>query len=258
MQPSRTAKDLRRFGIYLTAGSPDLSGVVHLAAIGKSKQDAEYMRKLVLGLLALALFVGAYSVWPVLAAFQIKQAVKSGDVATLERKVHWAPVRASLKASIADLTPVPRLADDNQVQRGVQTLSIWGRIKATAAPMLADKFIDTYVTPEGLTQLHLARKGGWRTLIGMAPKVPANGPTEALSNALQGSEPVAEFGEEPGSLARFVHFYRQLIRAKFHSLSSVEFEIADRNTPARRYISMFELSGYEWKLASVRVVGAGF
>ena len=59
-------------------------------------------------------------------------------------------------------------------------------------------------------------------------------------------------------LGRFIHFYQQLVRAKFHSLSLVEFEIADRTTPERRYISQFELANFEWTLASLRVVGVGF
>jgi hypothetical protein len=214
------------------------------------------MRKSLLVMLGLIALMGGYGVWPVISAFQIKQAVKAGDVATLERKVHWVPVRASLKASIAELQPVASLVAEGPAASGRP--SLWGRFKAAATPMLAETFIDTYVTPEGISQIQAARRGGWRTLFGMAPRVPEPGARTAasMSAAIVGGDGALDV--EGNVLARFVAFYQRVVRARFHSLSSVEFEIADKGTPERRYISLFELSNFDWKLASVRVVGAGF
>jgi hypothetical protein len=215
------------------------------------------MRKVILVLLGLTLSVGAYALWPVVSAFQIKQAVKAGDVATLERKVHWAPVRASLKASVASLEPAPA-APDTAAAAPRTGFSFWSRIKATAAPMLAETFIDRYVTPEGISQIQQARRGGWRALLGFAPTVPEGPANTVVANALQGGDSAAQADGEPNVVSKFVAFYQRLVRAKFHSLSRVEFEIADKNTPGRRYISQFELSNFDWKLASVRIVGVGF
>ncbi len=212
------------------------------------------MRKLIMLTVASIVIIGAYGSWPVVSAFQIKQAVKTGDVATLERKVLWAPVRASLKASIATLEPAPSPAA-TQSRTG---FSIWGSLKATAAPILADSFIDRYVTAEGISQIQQARRGGWRTLLGMMPRVP-DGPANAvISDALQSGDPATSSETESSGIAKFISFYQRLVRAKFHSLSHVEFEIADVGTPGRSYISQFHLGDFEWKLASVRVVGVGF
>ncbi len=214
------------------------------------------MRKLLLAALCLTLGVGGYAIWPVLSAFQLKQAVKAGDAATLERMVHWVPVRASLKASIAELPPATTAATSS-----AGGFSLWRLVTVAAAPMLADSFIDKYVTPDGISQIQQARRGGWRTLLGLAPKVPDAGAAgHAVTGALDGHDASAPAAgeDEAGVVAKFVAFYQRLVRAQFHSLSQVEFEIADRTTPARRYISQFVLSNFEWKLASVRIVGAGF
>jgi Protein of unknown function (DUF2939) len=240
----------------MNAGLPELSGVVHLQSNDNVPQGSVFMRKMILGLFALVVGVAGYGLWPVISAFQIKQAVKSGDVATLERKVHWAPVRASLKASIALLTPP---ATDTSAQTSsAPSTSLWSRIKSTAAPMLAETFIEKYVTPEGISQIQQVRRGGWRTLFGMAPRTPEHSTNAAISAAIQGDDSPVHADGEPNVITKFINFYQRVISARFHSLSSVEFEIADKGTPGRRYISLFELSNFDWKLASVRVVGVGF
>jgi Protein of unknown function (DUF2939) len=215
------------------------------------------MRKLILAVFAMALLVCGYGLWPVVAAFEIKRAVKAGDVATLERKVLWAPVRASLKESFAKLEPAVAKADgdDAGVRRGN---SFWNRIKAAAAPMLADSFIDRYVTPEGVSQIQQARRGGWKAMLGLTPKVPEGPANASITNALQGGDSAGHADDDANAVTRFVAFYQRLQRARFHSLSKVEFEIADHGTPGRKFVSQFELSNYEWKLASLRVVGVGF
>jgi Protein of unknown function (DUF2939) len=215
------------------------------------------MRKAILVLCGLTLCASAYGLWPVVSAFQIKQAVKSGDVATLERKVHWAPVRASLKASVASLEPAPA-PTETAAALPRSGFSFWSRIKATAAPMLADTFIDRYVTPEGISQIQQARRGGWRTLLGFAPPVPEGPANAVVAGALQSGDSAPHADGDGTVVSKFVAFYQRLVRAKFHSLSLVEFEIADKNTPGRRYISQFALSNFDWKLTSVRVVGVGF
>lgn len=204
------------------------------------------MFKPILLLAALAALFGAYAAWPLLSAFAIKQAVHDGDVATLERMVHWAPVRASLKASIAALPPAS-LALSTHAEAdaiGEPHPSLWSRIRAAAAPMMADRVIDTYLTAEGIGKLQQARRGGFLSLLGLpqTPSAPGDDP-EKLKKA--------------GALHRFAHFYGKIIHARFQSLSEVEIEIAEQAHAGHHLISRFELSGFEWKLASVRVVPAG-
>ncbi len=215
------------------------------------------MRKLVLAVFGASLLVCGYGLWPVFSAFEIKRAVKAGDAVTLGRKVLWAPVRESLKESIAKLEPAVVKADTDE-HGARRRVSFWSRIKAAATPMLADSFIDRYVTPEGVSQIQQARRGGWKAMIGLTPKVPDGPANASITNALQGGDSAAHADDDANVVARFVAFYQRLQRARFHSLSKVEFEIADKGTPGRTYVSQFELSNFEWKLASLRIVGVGF
>ena len=203
------------------------------------------MFKPILLLAAIAVVVGGYAVWPLLSAFEIKQAVREGDVATLERMVHWAPVRASLKASIAALPPHMRAGDTPAMPDGFELPrpSLWNRIKAVAAPILADRVIDTYLTAEGIGKLLHARQGGVLGMLGLpqAPSAVGDNPDKP---------------KQVGTLHRFAHFYSKIVHARFQSLGQVEIEIAEHANAAHHLISLFELSGFEWKLASVRVVPA--
>jgi hypothetical protein len=207
-------------------------------------------RRLVLGF---ATVVGAlaYLGSPFLAAFEVRQAMKHGDKSTLERRVEWAPVRASLKASLAD---IQRKADADKDQAGSPPPSLWNRMKAMVLPTVAETFVDSYVTAEGMIQLFAARttlKDLQKGLGGRAAgvKTPAG----------DGPLPVAlDVDESTSKLDRFRAFYARIRRAEFRSPTEVEFEIADKTTPDRRFISTFELKSFAWKLTGVKVAGVGF
>ena len=68
----------------------------------------------------------------------------------------------------------------------------------------------------------------------------------------------ADVDDHGSPLDRFRAFYNRIHRAEFRSATEVEFEIADRNTPARRFISTFELKSFAWRLTGVKVAGVGF
>jgi hypothetical protein len=127
------------------------------------------MRKSALVAVGLTLACAAYALWPVAAALQIKQAIKLGDVTTLERLVQWEPVRASLKASLAQLPAMQVAGDERRLRHGQAMPSIWARIKSAAAPVILERLIDTYVTAEGITQLHQIKRGAYVSALGLAP-----------------------------------------------------------------------------------------
>ena len=242
------------------------------------------MTKLMFAAAALVLLVAGYAIWPLASAYQIKQAIHAGDVATLERKVHWAPVRASLKDSLAALSPAMQISgDESRLAHGQPMPSIWQRIKAAAAPVMADRFIDTYVTAEGMARLNEIRNGAVMSMLGFAPPQaqvpparrrwfsrakPATLTTDVLASqdapdpqdtsVPQDSIDAEVISVAMSKLSRFMDFYNRIARARFHSLSVAEFEVVDRNNADRRIISQFHLSDFEWKLASVRIIGAGF
>ena len=205
------------------------------------------MRRRLLLVVGLASFLSAaYMASPFVAAYNIRHAVKSGDSATLKRKIEWIGVRASLKSSLSDLQAQAATTSTDSTIRGMpRPPSLWTRIKAIAAPVLIESFVDRYVTPEGLSQAY-AMRDTWRQT--MRPAIGGAVPKAALA------------GDSPDATAvdRVLSFVNRIKRAVFVSPTIVELEVADHLTPERRYVSRLALEGLEWKLTSVRVVGAAF
>jgi Protein of unknown function (DUF2939) len=200
-----------------------------------------------------------YLASPFVAAFEVRQAMKHGDKPTLERRVEWAPVRASLKASLAELQ---RQADADKQLAGAPPPSIWSRVKAMVMPTMAEKLVDSYVTAEGVIQLFAARTAFKDLKKGLAG-ADAPGSASITSSASFSTDSVAPIlaadqDDQGTPLERFRAFYNRIHRAEFRSPTEVEFEIADRNTPARRFISTFELKSFAWKLTGLKVAGVGF
>ena len=199
-------------------------------------------RKFVLGFGAAVCLSLAYVASPVIAAYSIRHAVKTGNVATLKTSIEWDGVRASLKQSLVALQTTA--GNGTATNHGMPVApSFWTRIKASFAPAMIDSFVDTYVTPEGLPQAFAMRET-WREQV--RPAVGLAAPKLALADtALQDT-----------AFDRFVSFYLRIKRAAFLAPGVVEFEIADRHTPERRYVSQFVLKDFAWKLTSLRVIGA--
>ena len=189
----------------------------------------------------------AYAAWPLVSAYQIRQAVKTGDSATLERKVVWPRVRESLKQS---LTELQTQSAAERIKRGDPEPSLWSRVKSSFVPYVAHSMIDRYVTASSMANLD-SLKAMWKQTKDGASRLAAGDMMSALNDAT---------AEHPAGnpLTRFIAFYNRIERARFDGLDKVEFEIADRYVPERRYVSRFELANLEWKLVSVRVAGAAF
>lgn len=187
------------------------------------------MLKFVLRLLLLVLPAALYIASPFWAAWRLREAVRTGDVATIEQKVEWESVRASLKSSLArhaELLPEATAAGE-QVNP-----TLWQRVKSAFGASMLDRFIDSYVTPAALPRLYQFRKT-WNEQV-------AGDPETQLSWR-----------------ERFKRFYARVVRAEFQTPTRVEIEIIDKNVAERRYVSQLELIGLEWKLTSLRVVSAG-
>lgn len=202
-------------------------------------------KKALFAILTVGLLSVGYVSWPVIEAYRLRQAVRVGDAVTLGAKVDWASVRASLKESVAELISRERNASGSDAAER----SMWGSIKLALAPSVAERFIDTYVSAEGIAKIETAR-------LGVAA---ARGTVTKLGEGdIDAAWVAATGGARPGVLERFMAFYNRIVRAEFHSFDRVAFEIRDRNAPMRRYISEFHLRDLGWKLVSVRVVGTIF
>ena len=188
------------------------------------------LRRLSLHTLLLSLVGVAYVVSPFVSMWNLREAIKRSDTPAIETRVEWPRVRESLRASLADhanLFPLATAAGEK-----VQP-SIWQRVKGAFGATMLDRFIDTYVTPEGLPKL-LDYRTMWR---------------ESVAN--DKPEP-----EAATKLERVKQFWARIKRTEFQTLTRIEIEIADRNVSDRHYVSVMELDGLGWKLTGLRVTSA--
>lgn len=168
----------------------------------------------------------AYAAWPFWSAWSLREAIKNGDTATIERRVEWDSVRATLRDSLARQAQL--LPEVNAVGEAVKP-TMWQRVKTAFGQPMLDRFIESYVTPEGLPQLFTYRKT-YREKVKGEP----DEKTLALHERMQ-------------------RFWSRIHRAEFQSLTRVEIEMADKDNPGRRVVSTMELKGFEWKLVALRI-----
>ncbi|MDX2201508.1 MAG: DUF2939 domain-containing protein [Hyphomicrobiaceae bacterium] len=194
------------------------------------------MRRLIVWLpLTLIALTAAYMTWPILAAVQIRDAMRAGDVATLNRMVDWDSVRASLKASVAPET-IARLAHSPEAPKR----SLWQSIKAAVAPRFADTVIDRYVTPEQLPVFLGYRetyKGTIRPALGL--KDP---PTVLADTPFAGTR-----------IDKGLSFWKRVRRAVFVSPWRLLLEVEDQFNQGRSYTGTLELRGLQWQLTGLSI-----
>lgn len=188
------------------------------------------MRKVFAGA-AIVLCAAMYVVSPIWAAWSLREAVRRGDVTTIEYRVEWDSVRQSLKSSLAQHA---QLLPQAEAAGAEIRPTLWQRVKSAFGATMLDRFVESYVTPEGLPRLF--------------------GYQQMLRDASLTTTPAEDMDKLPWT-DRFAAFYERVKRAEFQSLTRVEFEITDRHTPERRYIAAMELVSLRWKLTSLQIVG---
>ena len=195
------------------------------------------MRQLPRIIITSLVVVLAYMAWPVVTALQIRDAMIRGDSITLNRKIEWESLRASLKASISP-DEAARLAADPDAPPP----SLWQRVKVAVGASVTNTVVDRYVTPERLPVL-VGYRRMWRGTV--QPAIGVEEPPTALANTMLGGS----------AIDRFVSFWKRLRSAIFHSPTYLEIEVADKYTPARTYRATLELVGWEWKLTRMAING---
>jgi hypothetical protein len=111
-------------------------------------------RLIALCLLSVLLLLGFYVAWPGWTGYRIASALKSGDSATLDRKIVFADVRLSLRP--ATERKIAEVYDAYQAQAG-SAGPIIGQIKRDVVPKIVDLALETLVTPENLIRLARAK-----------------------------------------------------------------------------------------------------
>ena len=195
------------------------------------------MRRLPRIIIISLVVVLAYMAWPFVTALQIRDAMIRGDTITLNRKIEWESLRASLKASISP-DEAARLAADPDAPPP----SLWQRVKVAVGASVTSTVVDRYVTPDRLPVL-VGYRRMWRGTI--QPAIGVEEPPTALATTMLGGT----------AIDRFVSFWKRLRSAIFHSPGYLEIEVADKYTPARSYRATLELVGWEWKLTRMTING---
>ena len=195
---------------------------------GEAPGEARLLsRALITGMLCL-LAVGTYVAAPLVAAFEIRQAIRQGDTETLARKVDWVSVRHSLKLSMRGRQP-PESGRKPGLMR---------RATASALPYLTEPLIDRYVTPEGVLQLY-----AWRR------SIRKDGVTPAQSGA--GDPASIAVAVVPDRLERNLALLRRIERWSFPSLTRLELDMAERRDTGRRWRLAMEMHNLKWRLTEV-------
>ena len=198
--------------------------------------------------LLLSLAVGAYASAPLVTAWQIREAVRTGDTARLEDKVDWPSVRKSLKSSLGEAR---KAISELTEAAGVPRPSVWQRLKAAKLPFLTDPLIDRYVTAEGASKLY-----AWRQTWGHrvhAVREAARAPTSVVAASV--TRAPATWADRLG-VGHVVGITDRVRRSVFVSPFRFEIELADRIARDRTWQAVLELRGLSWKLTEMRVSGA--
>lgn len=174
-----------------------------------------------------AVLAAAYIAWPFASAWSIREAVRNGDAAYLERAIDWPSVRITLAPSIKQLAlDLPPGAAEAEATANLTT---WQRIKAYFGGGAINTAVDSYVTPEGFTQLFKIRQA-YRDYVSGAPdesKMP--------------------------TLERMKKAWARVKRAQFKTLTTFEVDMIDKLDETRLYLAKLEFTGFGWMLKELRV-----
>ena len=179
--------------------------------------------------IAAGIIAAVYTAWPLMAGLQLRQAIRTRDVAALERVVNWPLLRANLK---------PRLAGaikDSAAQSG----TIGSALKRAVGSIVGGTAVDTLVTPANLGRLLASRAF-------LLEKFPGT----AKPGAAPPKPPAADDPEEVDDPMP----PRRLRWAFFESPTRFRVEAAHPKIAPDRIAATLALEGFAWKLIDVEIV----
>lgn len=116
------------------------------------------MKKIIL--LVLCLLLAFYVGWPLWSAYKIHSSLEANDTQTLERKVDFDSVRASLKPVVA--AEVDRVLD--RAGGGGVGQILGGALKQQLGPQLVETILTSFVTPRQVGEIY-SRRGDIREIV---------------------------------------------------------------------------------------------
>lgn len=183
--------------------------------------------------LTLLLFSG-YAASPIVTAWNIREAIRNGDTATLEAKIDWPRVKTSLKSSLKVYALGPRTASPATTQAGVTAQTprpnLWKRMKTSYGSSVVNTMIDRMATPAALPKLF--------SYLQTYNKRVRRRPDEAKTYSY---------------LERMKRTWSRIMRVEFFSPKIFVMEMRDKNAADRSYYGILQLQGLEWKLVHLEV-----
>lgn len=171
----------------------------------------------------MSLLTASYFVLPFWTALELKRAIRNGDAATLDARVEWDSVRASLRQSLTEQVPQEarrRFSRIPFIQKYAEKFAV-----SYSAPVV-DKLVDSFGTANGLIRMM-----SWKeATFGAAPPKTLTGIAAEMSSRVK--------------------------RVAFVSLTRLETVVADRTDPTRHIFSALELRDTGWKLTELRILPA--
>lgn len=172
----------------------------------------------------------AYLVGPLWAGWQLRQAIRTRDVAAMQSRVDWPQLRANLKPRITSAI------NDNADASG----AIGGVLKRALGSVLSNTAVDTLVTPSNLS----------RILAGRAFMLERRGGTDSKGAASKVPEPVDDTAEDPDDPVP----PKRVRWAFFESPTRFRVEATNPKLPNSRIVSILALQGLSWKLVDIDIV----
>ncbi len=161
---------------------------------------------------------------PLVTAWFIRDAVKSGDTRLLESQVDWVPVRATLKTSMSELMIKPK--DTRRAGLG----QLWGQVKSYFKRRAIHSAVDRYAQPRSLPKLFQYARSTRGKMLGVRD------PDQGAS-----------------LLRRIQNFWARVKRAEFKSFTRFEMDLIDKYDRRRFYCGVLELRGFRWVLTELYV-----
>ncbi len=209
------------------------------------------MKKIIL--LALCLLLAFYVGWPMWSAYKIHAALEANDAKTLETKVDFPSVRASLKPTVT--SEVERAMD--KAAGGVAGQILGGALKQQLAPQLVETILNGVVTPQRIGEFY-QRRGDIKDILaermakrakreietaggGTSPQ-PQQAGTETPLPVAAGADGKTRPKLGLGNLKRFA----------FTGPLGFEIGVArDASAPAADIVAQLGFQGFDWKLVGL-------
>lgn len=177
-------------------------------------------------------FAMAYIAWPLWSGWQLRQAIKSRDLAALETVVDWTTLRANLK---------PRLATAVRENAEAST-GVTGVLKRAIGAAAVERGVEYVVTPKTLARVLAGREFVLARMKETPQPVPSDKNDPAKQNDADADDP-----QDPVPP-------RRLRWAFFETPTRFRIEAEHPRVPNARIVSILALQGLSWRLVDVDLV----